>query len=209
MGQGGPGHDESSHLHHGYSDRGAGPAAPARPACVFEIGDPKDTPEDLVQKLAEFDPDGLIVRQGWITGAVQDAPKQLRVICKHGVGTDNIDLAEATKRAIPVLFTPGTNAEAVAEHTLGLILALVRRIPREDRRVRGGTYEKAAYDGRELPGMTLGLVGFGRIAPRLCELVAPFEMKVLAYHPSCTAEPLASHVAKVGHFEQLLPRLTS
>lgn len=174
--------------------------------CAFEVGDPKDTPDDLARKLAEFNPDGLIVRQGRITGTVQAAPTRLQVICKHGEGTDNIDVEEATKRGIPVLFTPGTTTEAVAEHALGLILALVRRIPQQDRRMRSGAYEKAAYEGRELLGTTLGLVGFGRIARRLCALVAPFEMKVFVYHPSCTVEPLATHVVKVGHFEELLPQ---
>jgi D-3-phosphoglycerate dehydrogenase len=174
--------------------------------CVVEIGDPRDSPEDLARKLARFEPDGLIVRQGRIVGAVQDAAKGLRVICKHGVGTDNIDVAEATRRRIPVLFTPGTNTESVAEHTLGLILSLTRGIPQQDRRIRGGTYEKATYDGRELLGMTLGLVGFGRIARRLCELLAPFEVQVVVYHPSCTIEALAGHVSKAQHLEELLPR---
>jgi len=174
--------------------------------CVVEVGEPKDTPEDLVRKLAQFSPDGLIVRQGRITGAVQDASKRLRVICKHGVGTDNIDVEGATNRGIPVLFTPGTNAESVAEHTLGLILSLTRRIPQQDRRVRGGIYDKATYDGQELLGKTLGLVGFGHVARRLCELVAPFEPRVLVYDPLSTDEPGAGYVSKVEELEELLPR---
>lgn len=172
--------------------------------CVVEIGDPRDTPDDLVRKLSRFDPDGLIVRQGRITAAVQDAARRLRVICKHGVGTDNIDVEEASRRRIPVLFTPGTNTESVAEHTLGLILALARRIPLQDRRIRSGTYEKATYDGQDLPGKTLGLVGFGRIARRVCELVAPFGARALVFHPSCTVETLPGHVSKVARFEDLL-----
>ncbi len=175
--------------------------------CLLEIGEPTDTPDDLVRKLARFDPDGLIVRQGRITAAVQDAPRRLRVICKHGVGTDNIDIEEATKRGIPVLFTPGTNAESVAEHALGLILSLTRRIPQQDRRIRGGVYEKATYDGQELHGKTLGLVGFGHVGRRLCGLVAPFEMTVLVHDPFWTAEPLAGHVSMVQHLEELLPRV--
>ncbi len=97
--------------------------------CTFEVGDSGDTPEELARKLRIFNPDGLIVRQGKITEEVQNAAKNLKVICKHGSGTDNIDIETATKRGIPVMYTPQANYESTAEHTLALILALVRRIP--------------------------------------------------------------------------------
>lgn len=175
--------------------------------CILETGEPADTPDDLASKLARFDPDGLIVRQGRITGAVQDAARRLRVICKHGVGTDNIDLVEATRRGIVVLYTPGTNAEAVAEHALALMLSLVRRVPRQDQRIRRGVYDKRDYDGQELMGSTLGLVGFGRVARRLCDLVAPFEMKVLVYDPFCNLQVLPGHVSLVQTLDDLLPQV--
>jgi len=173
--------------------------------CLVELGDPKDAPDELARKLSRFSPDALIVRQGRITGAVLDAPLNLRVICKHGVGTDNIDVEEATRRRIPVMFTPGTTTQSAAEHTLGLILSLTRRIPYEDRRMRAAVFGKTTYAGQDLFGMTLGLVGFGSIARRLAALVAPFDVKVVAYHPSCTVEALPDHVSKVKHFEDLLP----
>ncbi|HQU72324.1 MAG TPA: 3-phosphoglycerate dehydrogenase, partial [Calditrichia bacterium] len=66
--------------------------------CVFETGDPKDTPEDLIRKLDGFRPHALIVRQGKISREVQAAAPDLKVICKHGVGTDNIDIEAATER---------------------------------------------------------------------------------------------------------------
>jgi D-3-phosphoglycerate dehydrogenase len=166
--------------------------------CILMTGDPKDGPDDLVRKLGEFRPHALIVRQGQITDAVQAAAPDLAVICKHGVGTDNIDIDAATRRGIPVCYTPRANFESAAEHTLGLMLALVRRIPEHDRRIRGGVFDKKTYDGLELLGKTLGLVGFGQIGRRVAELVAPFRMTVLAYHPSRTAEPLPDYIRKVG-----------
>lgn len=174
--------------------------------CTFEVGDPKDTPEDLVRKLKAFNPDSLIVRQGKITAEVQDAAPNLKVICKHGVGTDNIDIQAAAQRGIPVMFTPFANFESVAEHTLALILSLIRRIPNEDKRIRNGVFDKKKYDGLELPGKTLGIIGFGHIGRRLAELVAPFKMKVLAYHPSCTGEALAPYISKVKNAADIFPQ---
>jgi len=85
-----------------------------------------------------------------MTEEVQDAAKNLKVICKHGVGIDNIDVEAATKRGIPVMFTPLANYESVAEHTLALMLSLIRRIPIRDKKIRDGIFDKKNYDGLEL-----------------------------------------------------------
>jgi D-3-phosphoglycerate dehydrogenase len=129
---------------------------------------------------------------------VQKAAPALQVICKHGTGTDNIDVAAATAAGIPVLYTPFANFESVAEHTLALMLSLARQIPQEDRRIRSGVFDKKHYGGLELNGKTLGLIGFGKIARRLCELVAPLRMRVLAYHPSAKPEPLPEYITKTA-----------
>lgn len=172
--------------------------------CIFEIGDPLDTPENLAIKLSKFNPEGLIVRQGKITEMVLDAAINLKAICKHGVGTDNIDVRAATRRGIPVMLTPRANFESTAEHTLALILSLIRRIPKHDRLVRKGVFDKKTYDGEELYGKTLGLIGFGRIGRRLSELVGPFGMKVIVYHRSCTVETLPQYISKVQSVEDVL-----
>ena len=175
--------------------------------CVFEQGDPNDSPEDLARKLQAFNPDALIVRQGKITAAVQEAASNLKVICKHGVGTDNIDIEAATRRGIPVLYTPRANFEAAAEHTLALMLSLLRRIPLQNCHIRDGVFDKKQYDGLELFGKTLGIVGFGHIGRRVAELVAPFKMRILVYHPSCTAETLPPYITKVKSVQELLPQV--
>jgi D-3-phosphoglycerate dehydrogenase len=167
--------------------------------CAFAVGDPKDTPADIARELAMFHADGVIVRQGRITAEVLDAAAKVKVICKHGVGTDNIDLAAATRRGIPVMFTPLANYESVAEHTLTLILSLVRRIPLEDKRIRAGIFSKKNYDGLELLGKTLGIIGFGHVGRRLAELVAPFRMTVIAYDPFFTTAALPHPVTKAGN----------
>ena len=173
--------------------------------CLIETGDPSDTPEDLAQKLRTFNPDGIIARQGKFTPAVLNAAKALKVISKHGVGTDTIDIDAATERSIPVFITPGINSESAAEHTLALILSLSRRIPHQDRRIRKGVFEKKSYDGFELSGKTLGIIGFGRIGKRLSELVAPFHMNVLIFDPVSTADAHPPCLSKVSTLDDIFP----
>jgi D-3-phosphoglycerate dehydrogenase len=151
--------------------------------CVCAFGSESDSPNDIARKLAAFQPDGLIVRKGRITDAVMGAAGTLKAISKHGVGVDNIDVTAATRRGIPVMITPRANCESVAEHALALILALSRRILSQDRKVRQGIWDRGDQDIDDLRGKTLGLVGFGRIAQRLVELVRPFEMRVLIFDP--------------------------
>lgn len=172
--------------------------------CVLLQGDPGDTATEIAQKIADFCPDALIVRQGNISEDVIAASPKLRVICKHGTGTDNIDVKAASSLNIPVMYTPNANYESVAEHTLALILSLYRKIPDQDRKVRSGKFDKKHFSGQELLGKTLGLVGFGRVARRLSELVAPFDVKVIVYHPSGKKEKLPSHISKVASLTDIL-----
>lgn len=174
-----------------------------REGCVVQLGEPGDTSAGIALRLAEFHADALIVRGGAITAEVLDATPDLRAICKHGVGTDNIDVAAATARRIPVAFTPLANYESVAEHTLAMILALLRRVTIQDRRVRSGVFDKKGYDGVELRGKTLGLIGYGKSARRLAQLVAPFEADIIVYHPSQTKEILPDRVAKAQRAEDV------
>jgi D-3-phosphoglycerate dehydrogenase len=172
--------------------------------CVLMQGDPVDSPTDIVRKMASFSPDALIVRQGHINDDVIAASADLKVICKHGTGTDNIDIDAASRRNIPVMYTPDANYESAAEHALGLILSLFRKIPEQDRNVRNGNFDKKGFSGQELLGKTLGLVGFGRVARRLSELVAPFKMAVVVYDPFGTEEALPPYISKASSLADVL-----
>ena len=126
------------------------------------------TKETLAKELA--DADALIVRSATkVTAELLDKAPRLRVVGRAGVGVDNIDLDEATKRGVLVMSTPGGNAGSVAEHTFALMLALARQVPKVDAGLREGRWEKSS-SGTELRGKTLGLIGLGRIggevAPR-------------------------------------------
>ena len=174
--------------------------------CVLQVGHITDSSDIISKKLAAFNPDGLIVRKGNITADVVNAPKNLKAICKHGIGSDNIDIEAANNLGIPVMFTPGANDETVAEHTLALMLALTRKITEQDRKIRSGVFDNATFEGFELLGKTLGIIGFGRIGRRLSELVAPFQMRVLVFHPSFTHETLAPYITKVPCVEDIFRR---
>jgi len=120
----------------------------------------------------------------------------LEVVGRHGVGLDNVDVAAASERHIPVVYTPYGPTESTAEHALMLILATARRLSQLDRAVRGGDWQirdRLEVMGRELEGMTLGVVGFGRIGQRLAEMCrGALHMDVRVYDPYVDSETVAA-----------------
>jgi len=130
------------------------------------------------------DADALIVRSAVQADAklLAAAPK-LRIIGRAGVGVDNIDADEATKRGIVVMNTPGANAVAVAELTLGLMISMCRAIPRANATMHAGKWEKKSLQGTELRGKTLGIVGCGRIGLEVARRAKAFGMTLLGYDP--------------------------
>jgi len=105
------------------------------------------------------------------------------VVGRAGVGVDNIDLDECTKRGVLVMSTPGGNAVSVAEHTFALVLALARQVPRLDKAIHEGRWEKSSAAGTEVRGKTLGLIGLGRIGSEVAVRADGFDMRVLGYDP--------------------------
>jgi len=130
------------------------------------------------------DADALIVRSATkVTPELLDKAHRLRVVGRAGVGVDNIDLDEATRRGVLVMSTPGGNAVSVAEHTFALLLALARQVPRLDKAMHEGKWEKSSAAGTEVRGKTLGLIGLGRIGSEVAVRAEAFDMKVLGYDP--------------------------
>ena len=130
------------------------------------------------------DVDAIVVRaNGRVSRAVIEAAPRLRVVGRHGVGLENIDLTAATERGVWVVFTPEANSESVAEHFVALALALSKRVLEADQALRGGQWNvRYEYIGREVFGKTLGVVGFGRIGrttARICH--QGFRMSVIYY----------------------------
>lgn len=148
----------------------------------FEVIGPEDYSKSPGQHLC--DAVALIVRSALQADRtlLEQAP-HLRVIGRAGVGVDNVDVEFATARGIVVMNTPGANAVAVAEHTLGLMLALARHITRADESLRAGKWQKKALQGSELHGKVLGIVGLGRVGTELARRARALNMKVMAFDP--------------------------
>jgi D-3-phosphoglycerate dehydrogenase len=140
------------------------------------------TKETLNAEIA--DAEALIVRSATkVTPELMDKAPRLRVVGRAGVGVDNIDLEEATRRGVLVMSTPGGNAVSVAEHTFALLLALARQVPRLDKAMHEGKWEKSSAAGTEVRGKTLGLIGLGRIGGEVAVRADAFDMRVLGYDP--------------------------
>ncbi len=130
------------------------------------------------------DADALVVRSAvQVDEALLEHAPSLRVIGRAGVGVDNIDAEAATRRGIVVMNTPGANAVAVAEITIGLMLALARQLPKANTLLHAGKWEKKSLSGAELRGKTLGVLGLGRIGLEVAQRAASFGMRLIGHDP--------------------------
>ena len=151
----------------------------------FEVVYAGKTPveADLVALCRSHDPVAVIVRYGKVGAAVMDAAPSLRVISKHGSGTDTIDKEAAAARGIEVRAAAGANAAAVAEQALALLLACAKSVVQLDARMHAGHWDKATHKSVELNGRTIGLVGLGAIGQRFARMCDAMGMKVLGHDP--------------------------
>jgi D-3-phosphoglycerate dehydrogenase / 2-oxoglutarate reductase len=137
---------------------------------------------DLIKVIGDYD--ALIVRgRTKVTAEILAGAKRLKVVGRAGVGVDNIDLEAAKKSGVIVVNAPASTTLAVAELTFGLLLALARQIPRADASLKRGDWLKKEFEGVELEGKTLGIIGYGRIGIEVGKRAQVFGMNVIAYDP--------------------------
>ncbi len=149
----------------------------------------------LIERIPEFD--ALIIRgRSKVTSEVIAAGANLKVIGRAGVGVDNIDLASAQTHHVTVVNTPTATTVAVAEHTLALMLTLVRSVARGDAAMKSGRWIKKQIMGTELGGKVLGIVGLGNIGSAVAQRAAAFGLRVIAHDPKKTDEFLSKHGAE-------------
>ena len=138
------------------------------------------TPDELKNIIANYD--GLIVRSATkVTNDIIEAATNLKIIGRAGAGVDNINIEAAKSKNIIVMNTPGGNTNATAEHTIGLIFALLRKIPSANETTHRGLWEKKKMKGNELKGKKIGIVGFGNVGKRVAEISYALGMKVSIY----------------------------
>src|SRR5919205_3192497 len=147
-------------------------------------------PDELERIVGDYD--ALAVRSATkVTARLLEKAGRLKVVGRAGVGVDNVDLEAATRRGVVVMNTPGGSSTTVAELTLAHMLALARHVAQATASVKGGKWEKKKFQGRELAGKTLGVVGIGNIGSIVVERCIAMKMRVVAYDPFISAEAAA------------------
>jgi D-3-phosphoglycerate dehydrogenase len=131
----------------------------------------------------------LVVRSATgVTSEVLEAGDGLVVVGRAGIGLDNVDVEAATRRGVMVVNAPQSNVLSAAEHTIALLLAQARNVPQADRDLRGGAWNRARWEGVELHGKTLGIVGLGRVGVLVAQRALAFGMQLVAYDPYVSVE---------------------
>ncbi len=159
--------------------------------------------EDLLKEVGGYD--ALVVRgRTKVTPAVFDAGVKLKVVGRAGIGVDNIDLQAAKSHNVMVVNSPLATTTTVAELTLGLMLSAVREIARADASLKAGQWLKKEFEGAELSGKTLGVLGFGRIGAAVAKRAAAFDMHILGYDPMVPAEEIAKRGGTPASLDEVL-----
>src|SRR3954452_5065552 len=164
------------------------------------------TPDQLNGSLAKEleTADALLVRSAvQVDAALLAKAAKLRVIGRAGVGVDNIELEPATRKGIAVMNTPGANAVAVAEITIGLMLSMARFLPRANELMHAGKWEKKSLQGTELRGKTLGIVGLGRIGMEVARRARAFGMEIIAHDPFVSTSVAKEQGIRLAKLEEV------
>ncbi|HEU5225110.1 MAG TPA: NAD(P)-dependent oxidoreductase, partial [Actinomycetota bacterium] len=143
---------------------------------------PELAADGLPEAIAPYD--ALVVRsQTQVRADVIEAGDNLKVVARAGIGLDNVDVDAATRRGVMVVNAPSSNIVSAAEHTIALLLAQARNIPQAHEDLRHGHWDRAKWQGVELQGKTLGIVGLGRVGALVAQRSVAFGMRVIAYDP--------------------------
>jgi D-3-phosphoglycerate dehydrogenase len=151
--------------------------------------------------------DALVVRSATrVDAEVLEAGGHLKVVGRAGIGLDNVDVAAATRLGIMVVNAPQSNVISAAEHTVALILAQARNIPQAHSALRDGRWERDRFQGTELYGKTLGILGLGRVGTLVAQRCNAFGMRLLAYDPFVSRERAAHMGVELASLAEVLAR---
>jgi D-3-phosphoglycerate dehydrogenase / 2-oxoglutarate reductase len=171
----------------------AGPALALLPDYEVIYAGKTPSEDDVAALCKQHDPVAIIVRYSKVGAAAMDAAPSLKVISKHGSGTDTIDKQAAAARGIQVVAAAGANAAAVAEHAMALLLACAKSVVELNGRMHQGHWDKATHKSVELEGRTVGVIGLGAIGRRFARTADAMDMRVLGFDPF--ARDLPAYIA--------------
>jgi D-3-phosphoglycerate dehydrogenase len=161
------------------------------------------TPEEIISIIGDYE--ALVVRsQTKVTAEVIAAGKKLQVIGRAGVGVDNVDIEEATRRGIVVVNAPTGNTISAAEHTIALLLALARHIPQANAVLKSGVWNRSAFMGTEVRNKTLGIIGLGNVGSEVARRARGLEMKLIAHDPFISTDHARNLQVELVPLKQLL-----
>ena len=161
--------------------------------------------DELAAAIGDYD--ALVIRSGSkVTAKVIERASKLRVIGRAGIGVDNVDVPAASRKGIVVMNTPTGNAVTTAEHALSLLMSLARKIPQATASIKAGKWEKNKFEGREVAGKTLGIIGMGNIGRIVADRAKGLHLQVIAFDPVLTHEKAASLGFELVSIEQLFVR---
>lgn len=163
------------------------------------------SPEELRAIIPAYD--GLVIRSATkVTAEIIEAADNLKVVGRAGIGLDNVDVAAASKKGIVVMNAPDGNATTAAEHAVAMMMALTRNIPQATASMKEGKWEKKKFQGREVTGKTMGVVGIGRIGRIFAERAQGLRMKIIAYDPHMSKEQVEKLGAELVSLDELCRR---
>ncbi len=162
-------------------------------------------PEELAKIVGQYD--GMIIRSGVkVTEQVLASPGKLRGIARAGVGVDNIDVPLATSKGIIVMNTPGGNTLSTAELAVALMLSLSRKIAPANASMRAGEWNRKAFQGTQLAGKTLGIIGLGRVGMAVARRALGLEMRIIGYDPFLSGNSVSGDIEVVKDINDLCKR---
>ncbi|MCP2280750.1 phosphoglycerate dehydrogenase [Nocardia amikacinitolerans] len=166
-----------------------------------------DGPDRPALLAAVPEADALLVRSATTVDAeVLEAGKNLKIVARAGVGLDNVDVPAATERGVMVVNAPTSNIHTAAEHAVTLLLAAARQVPAADATLRERTWQRSKFNGVEIFGKTVGVVGLGRIGQLFAARLAAFETKLIAYDPYVSPARAAQLGIELVTLDELLQR---
>jgi D-3-phosphoglycerate dehydrogenase len=144
------------------------------------------SPDELLDAIPDYD--ALIVRSATkVNAAVLERADNLKVVGRAGIGLDNVDVEAATRNGVLVVNAPQSNVISAAEHTMALLLAQARNVPQAHASLTAGSWERERWQGVELHGKTLGIIGLGRVGTLVAQRASAFGMRLIAYDPYVSA----------------------